>query len=192
LLYLIMRYLIYSSFKLILIFWLQFVGISSVKGQAATNVRLIPSVSFGYTFGKGVNVGLGGAVSLLDYKISNVESYLGFDISYAVFSHERKLYKNGFYRAFSINILNVVNEMVITKIGMTRTKLKWGLNNVNKNFSNGWGINLDIAVKPAVYSPHLGFRYFAINNPCLGIGPTNPKFLYVGYQYPFLIYDGEL
>jgi hypothetical protein len=187
-----MRYLICFFLKLTFTCWLLFVGIVSVKGQAASNVRLLPSVSFGYTFGKGINAGLGGAVSLLDYKIGNVRSYLGFDISYAVFSHERKLYKNGFYRAFSINVLNVVNEMLITKAGITRTKLKWGLNNVNKSFSNGWGINLDIAVKVYLYSPHLGFRYFRINNVCMGIGATNPKFLYLGYQYPFLLTDDKL
>ncbi len=46
---------------------------------------------------------------------------------------------------------------------MAKTKLKWGVNNVNSSFSNGWGIDLDIGIRPVVYSPYLGFRYFQIN-----------------------------
>jgi len=148
-------------------------------------VRIMPGVSIGYTFGHGMNAGIELGVSFMDYKIGQVSSYAGIDLSYAVFTHARKLYKNGYYRVFTFNFINVINEQGIVKLGMAKTKLKWGVGNVNKSFSDGWGFNVDAAFKPFLYSPSLGFRFFKINNVCMGIGATNPKFLYLGYMAPF-------
>jgi hypothetical protein len=159
----------------------------SLSAQNISSVKILPNVSFGYTIGKGINGGIGLGVSFIDYKIEDKASYAGLYFSYAMFSHKRELYKNGFYRVFSINAINVINEQLITRVGMAKTKLKWGVNNVNSSFSNGWGIDLDIGIRPVVYSPYIGFRYFQINNSCMGIGATNPKFLYLGYQYPIEI-----
>lgn len=178
--------------RCVLLFALLSLIICNARCQVSSNVRLVPDISLGYTFGRGLNAGLGLGISVLEYKINAVTSYTGLDISYSIFSHKRELYKNGFYRTLSLNLLNVINEQAITKIGFARTKLKWGLNNVNSNYSNGWGINLDIAVKPYPFSPQLGFRYFAVNSACLGLGQANPKFLYIGYQYPFLVYDSGM
>lgn len=157
------------------------------KSQEAdeSEVRLIPGVSFGYTFGKGINLGVGLGVSFFDYKIDNLKGYSGVHFSYAVFTHSRKLYENGYYRVFAMNVMNVVDEKFLLKFGIAKTKLKWGVNNVNKAYSKGWGLNIDIAIKPFFYSPSLGFRYFKINNICMGIGATNPKFLYIGYEMPY-------
>lgn len=151
------------------------------------SIRLTPNLSVGYTFGKGLNAGVGMGVGLLNYQLGDLPSYAGFSCSYAIFSHERKLYKNGFYRVFSIQLMNVVDELQITRLGFAKTKLKWGVNNVNSSFSNGWGLDVDLAVRPIWNAPLLGFRYFRINNVCMGIGATNPKFLYVGYQYPIVL-----
>jgi hypothetical protein len=161
------------------------------NAQIVTSIRVIPNISIGYTFGYGVNCSFGCGVSLIDYKIADVPVYSGLEFSYALFTHKRELYENGFYRVVSINLMNIVNEMMILKLGMAKTKLKWGVRSVNTSYSRGWGINVDVAFKPYYYSPHLGFRYFRINNVCMGIGQTNPKFLYVGYQFPFVIYNDE-
>ena len=162
---------------------------SVCNAQISTVIRAIPNISVGYTFGYGVNCSAGCGVSLINYKVGSASTYSGLEVSYALFTHKRELYENGFYRVVAINLMNVVNEMAIIKLGMAKTKLKWGVNSVNTSYSNGWGINIDAAFKPYFYSPHLGFRYFRINNICMGIGQTNPKFLYVGYQLPILIYE---
>ena len=149
---------------------------------------IVPGVYIGYTFGKGFNATIDCSVSFFDYTISeNSSGYLGLNFSYAIFTHARKLYKNGFYRVVSVNMMNSLNDLCITKLGLAKTKLKWGLDDVNKSYSKGWGLNMDIAIIPFKYSPVIGFRYFKINNICMGIGATNPKFLYTGYLHPFYI-----
>ncbi len=151
-------------------------------------MRVTPGIYFGYTIGKGLNAGIDCSVSFFNYSLSDdISGYSGLNISYAVFYHEKKLYKNGFYRSVAVNIVNTMNNVVITKLGLAKTKLKWGLNNVNKSYSKGWGLNLDIAVAPLKTAPVAGFRYFYTNNPCLRMGANNPAFLYIGYQQPFLI-----
>jgi hypothetical protein len=158
-----------------------------LKSQIANepSVKVIPGFSFGYTFGKGINAGVQLGFSFFDYKLDNRSGYAGVNISFAVFTHARKLYENGYYRVFAVNLMNVYNEQFLLKLGLAKTKLKWGLNEVNKSYSNGWGINIDAGLKPFLFSPYVGFRYFRINNVCMGIGATNPKFVYVGYGLPF-------
>ncbi len=147
-------------------------------------IRAIPGLSVGYTFGKGLNCTASLGVSFFDYEINKRKGYSGLNISYSVFTHSRQLYENGYYRVFAINLMNVYNEQFLLKLGLAKTKLKWGVNEVNKSYSNGWGINIDAGFKPSLFSPYLGFRYFRINNICMGIGATNPKFLYIGYELP--------
>ena len=177
------RYLLITS----CLFFISHLGKAQVSSDP--NTRIIPGVCLGYTFGKGINFGLDLGVSFFDYQVNKMSGYSGINFSYAIFTHRRELYKNGYYRVFAINLMNVVDDKFILKAGMAKTKLKWGVNNVNKSYSNGWGLNMAIAFKPFIYSPSVGFRFFKINNVCMGIGATNPKFLYVGYELPYNLVD---
>lgn len=166
------------------------VGSVLLHAQISSNVRIIPNAAIGYTFGKGINCTLGCGVSLLDYQIGKANAYSGLDVSFTLFTHKKDIYKEGLYRTIAVNLLNVVNEMGIVKLGVTKTKLKWGVNKVN-TIRSSWGPNIDIAFKPLEYGPSVGFRYFTLNNACMGIGQSNPTFLYMGYQYPILISGTE-
>ncbi len=175
------RYLILSCLLLASVF---------LQGQTSSTIRIIPNAAVGYTFGKGINCTLGFGVSLLDYQIGKANAYSGLDVSFTVFTHKKDIYKEGLYRTIAVNLLNVVNEMAIVKLGVTKTKFKWGVNKVN-TIRSSWGPNIDLAFKPVEYGPAVGFRYFTLNNACMGIGQSNPTFLYVGYQYPILISGTE-
>lgn len=148
-------------------------------------VRIIPGVSLGYTLGKGLNAGIDCSVSFFDYTLSkNTRGYSGLNVSYAIFKQENNIYEDGVYRAISVNIMNTVNDVFIVKLGLAKTKLKWGLNNVNKSYSKGWGLNLDIAYA-FKHIPVVGVRSFLTHNRCMGT--SQPTFLYLGYQKPVIL-----
>jgi len=163
----------------------------NAQNDFAKTIRVIPGASFGYTFGSGLNASFDCAFSFFDYKVDKSSGYTALHFSYAIFTHKKELYDNGFYRTFSVNIMNVVNNQFIVRLGKTKTKLKWGLGNRNTNRSNGWGFNFDVAAAPVVNFPFIGFRYFRVNNQCLGLGGSNPKFLYLGYQYPITLIENK-
>ncbi|MBC7865147.1 MAG: hypothetical protein IAF38_19390 [Bacteroidia bacterium] len=178
----------FFSWKYLVLFGIFASGFLKAQITFGKSVRFIPGISCGYTFGKGLNATVDCAVTALNYKLNNMPSYTGLHVSYSVFSHKKELYDNGFYRAISFNIMNVVNHQLITRLGLARTKLKWGYESRNSKKSNGWGFNADLAVSPIANYPFIGFRKFFIMNQCLGLGGSNPKFLYLGYQYPIEIY----
>jgi hypothetical protein len=155
-----------------------------------SSIRIIPSISVGYTFGVGINVGGHMGVSVLDYQINQFPCYSGLEVSYTVFTQRSMTYESGYFIVKAMNLMNVVNNQLITKIGLSNTCLKWGMEhrNTNKPKGWGWGLNTELALAPLENFPYLGFRFFMPRNACLGLNNGNPKFIYAGYQYPFTVY----
>ncbi len=164
---------------------------SSSQVWFAQSIRVIPCITFGYTSGKGINVGADLGVSFIDYKINDIYSYSGVNVSFSIFTQKMQVYKSGYFRVKSINFLNVVNNMQITKLGVSKTSLKWGMNNRNTNRSKKWGFFGELGFIPVKNYPYLGVRYFMPINACLGLNDDNPKFIFAGYQYPFMIYKNQ-
>lgn len=158
----------------------------SCYAQTTFNMRIVPGISLGYAFGRGIMANADLCISPIEYKVHGMYSYSGVHLSYTVFTNEMEVYEKGYFRAWSLNLMNVINNQYISRIGIAATWLKWGLNNVNTAKSKGIGLNLDFGYAPFRNYPYIGFRYYKNPNVCLGLRAKNPHFLYVGYQKDFI------
>ena len=144
-------------------------------------VSASPGVTFGYTFGKGWNASLYMDIGLLKQQLNTTNLYHGLNISYTFFTHKSEMYASNLYRTFSFNYLVKVDNFTQLKLGMAKTKLKWGLNNRNSK-GTVWGLNIQAEAMPLQNGLLVGLRYFKLNNQCMGIGGKEPKFIYAGFQ----------
>lgn len=140
-----------------------------------------PGITFGYTFGKGWNASVYADVGLIKNEINTTNLYHGLNISYTFFTHKSEMYASNLYRALSFNYFFKVDNLAQLKLGLAKTKLKWGLNNRNAK-GTVWGLNIQAEAMPLQNGILLGLRYFKLNNQCMGIGGKEPKFIYAGYQ----------
>jgi hypothetical protein len=140
-----------------------------------------PGITFGYTFGKGWNASIYADFGLIRNQIHTTNLYHGVNVSYTFFTHKSEMYASNLYRALSFNYLFKVDNLAQLKLGMAKTKLKWGLNNRNSK-GTVWGLNIQAEAMPLQNGILVGLRYFKLNNQCMGIGGKEPKFIYAGFQ----------
>jgi hypothetical protein len=171
-----------------ILFLMSFLPNAGAQVSVGSTFRVMPGVSLGYTFGIGVNAGINCGLSFIDYTAGKLPAYGGIDVSYAVFTQKMEVYKSGYYNVRAINLMNVINEQIYTKIGISKTRLKWGANNMNTNRSKSWGANVEAGFSPKPGYPFIGLHWFTPNNGCLGLNNDNPIFLSLGYQYPVTFY----
>ena len=142
-------------------------------------------LTFGYTFGKGWNASIYANFGFVRQVINNKNLVHGVNVSYTLFTHKSELYQSNLYRVVSLNYVCNYDNLAQLKLGSAKSKLKWGLNNRNSK-KTVWGLNLQAEAMPFQNGALVGFRYFKLNDQCMGIGGKEPKLLYVRYQYNFL------
>ncbi len=144
-----------------------------------------PGISCGYTFGKGWNAGLYTNIGIGQQQLNGAALSHGLNVSYTFFTHAPELYSENLYRVLSLNYVASYDKLAIVKLGLAKTKLKWGVDHRNTKRSS-WGLNFQAEAMPLRNGLLVGFRYFQLKDQCMGIGGREPKFIYAAYQYNLL------
>lgn len=141
-----------------------------------------PGLSFGYTFGAGINYGF-----VLDVGIINNPNpnSLKYGISFAYYFVRTNKYV---HRLRSVNAM-IQNNFLDVKVGFGRAKNKWGYTGGGGkgNRCIVHGFNFDVsAAYPNIYSPWIGYRTFRYNNFNWAWFTKPYNSVYVKYKYDII------
>lgn len=169
---------------LFLLFFLMILNVGKSQNHIVP-LSVSPGLTIGYTFGKGWNASLFSDIGIIQQKLNSGKIIHGINLTYTLFTHKSEMYESNLYRVLSFNYTCNYDQFAQLKLGVARTRLKWGYNNRNSKGSR-WGLNTQIEAMPLKNGALIGFRYFMINDKCMGIGGKEPRLFYTGYQYNIL------
>lgn len=167
---------------------------AQTNSQTSFNtLSILPGVKIGYNFGSGLAFGAHLGFTFFNYTVSGTESGAGIDIAYDYFFGHTYLRgkKRTTFKTIGISLLNNTNNQVVSKLGLSKTSVKWGFDNRNKSESKSWGYNADISYSPLKNGLFIGYHVFQVNNACMGLGVNHSNIFYAAYRYPvsFILKD---
>jgi hypothetical protein len=172
--------------KILIAFCIFFCLKANSQSDIGNTIRIWPGLRIGYNFGAGIDLGAHLGATFFNYTASQTPSNAGIDVGYDYFFGHTYLHEDnkGRFKTIAFSIMNVTNDQVIVKVGLSKTSVRWGFGDRNKSQSKTWGYNADISYSPYKNGIFIGYHLFQVNNACMGLGVKHSNILYLGYDYP--------